>query len=321
MIPSVSVVIPTYNYGRFLDDCLESVVTQTFADFEIIVVDDASTDDTPRIAALTSDRRIRYVRHDRNRGVAAAQNTGIDAARGDLVALLGADDLMEPDNLTRKVDVLATQPDVVLVHGPASPINESGMLLFKPRRSTGPATVQHLFPQLLYGNSIVASSVVMRRDALRAVGSFDTSLPYAEDWDLWVRLAFRSPFAYVPDPLVRLRVHASMQWTGFVANRDIEGAERILRKAFEQHDLAAAGYSFREIYWTNFYSKLGNKIELLPRRSLVALLTTALRAYPRGMLTPVGRRVSVRLAARFLLPSSLLLRLRRQRHARRLADA
>ena len=112
--PRVSVIIPCFNHGRFLRHAADSVLAQTLADIELIIVDDGSTDDTPAVLAGLDDRRVRTCRTS-NRGVSAARNAGLDMVRGEFVAFLDADDLWEPDKLARQVAIMDAEPDVTLV--------------------------------------------------------------------------------------------------------------------------------------------------------------------------------------------------------------
>jgi glycosyltransferase involved in cell wall biosynthesis len=197
----VSVLIPTFNYAHYIQECIESVRQQELENVEIIVVDDCSTDDTEAVVAALRAEDLRYVRHERNRGPAGARNTGLRLARGRYVALLDADDAMNPDNLSRKVEVLDRHPDVVLVHSAAVPIDEKGRALTpsRPTRATRTDNVrlEHPFPRILYENPVMASAAVVRKDALDRIGGFDPGLHRAEDWDLWVRLSRPFLFAYI----------------------------------------------------------------------------------------------------------------------------
>jgi glycosyltransferase involved in cell wall biosynthesis len=188
--PLVSVVIPTYNYGRFIGETIESALAQTYSSVEIVVVDDGSTDDTrERVAAYGN--RLRYV-HQQNRGVSAARNTGIRAAQGELIALLDSDDLWLPEKLERQVSVWVRQPDSGLVATERFAIDETGRRLdYVDERRSRDGFRELTMRDLLEFPAFSPSSVLARKDALPAAGGFDEGLTAVEDMEMWVRIAAR----------------------------------------------------------------------------------------------------------------------------------
>jgi len=205
---TVSLVIATFNHGRFLPDALDSAIAQTLRGIEIIVVDDGSTDDTPAVLARYSGR-IRVVRQP-NRGLAAARNAGLAAAHGSYVSFLDADDVMMPTKLAEQVAVLDRAPSVgwtycdVLIETVATGAETRA----SERFGYGARMLEGwLFPELIRGNFIPAIAPLVRRTALDAVGGFDDRLTALEDWDLWLRLSLIAEARYSPAVLVRYRVH------------------------------------------------------------------------------------------------------------------
>ncbi len=319
----VSVIVPTFNYAQYVGDCIRSVMQQTFTDVEIIVVDDGSTDDTEAVIAALNAPRLRYVRHEKNRGQAAARNTGMEIARGEYVSFLDADDSMRRDNLSKKVEILERYPNVALVHSAVESVDEHGnpVLRRTSTRKNGDVRVERLFPNILYGNSIVHSSVLARRKAIDEVGGWDPELRYADDWDLWLRLSRRYEFAYIGEQLVRKRVHqGSIEWRGYLTHQDLQEAEEVLRKAFATLPLEDEGFDFRKLYWEHYYRKLNNKAELLPFLAFARLYARGVRNDPRGALRPPGIKAAVKLVASGLLPRRFIQRLRFQRAARQVGD-
>lgn len=184
--PKVSVVVPCYNTGRYLGEAIESVLVQTFQDFEIIIIDDGSTDDTAGVAAAHSDPRIRYF-YQENLGLAAARNTGLRHARGGYVSFLDADDLFSPDKLTAQVAYLDQHPEAGLVVGGHRRIGEKGDVLY-----TSPGSSGVIRPQdLLVSTHFPIHSTLIRKSWTEKVGGFDEGLPAAEDWDFHCRLALK----------------------------------------------------------------------------------------------------------------------------------
>jgi glycosyltransferase involved in cell wall biosynthesis len=195
-----------------LQDALRSVLHQTYRDFEVIVVDDGSTDDTRRqIAEFQNDTRLRYL-YQENRGLAAARNTGIRASHGEYVALLDDDDLWLPSKLEKQVHLLEVNDQIAVAYCDFRFVDVSGNLIAtKWRRPASRATI---YEGLMYDNVIAGSgsAVLIRRQCLEEVGPFDESLQASEDQDLWRRIALKHRFGYIDEVLVHIRWHPqSMQ--------------------------------------------------------------------------------------------------------------
>lgn len=207
--PKISVIIPTYNRSRFLGTALRSVLDQTFADFEVLVVDDGSTDDTRNVvAAFEADSRVRYI-HQANRGggAASARNTGVRNSRGDLIAFLDDDDVWLSTKLEYQLEALAAEPraDVAwcAVYGEnLGPDGEAGarwIARYHPAR----------YRELLLGPFVVApgSTILVRSACFEEVGLFDESLVFS-DMDMIQRLGAAYAFVYVDEALAVYRHHA-----------------------------------------------------------------------------------------------------------------
>jgi glycosyltransferase involved in cell wall biosynthesis len=206
-MPSVSIVVATYNQAGFLAEAVASVRAQTFADWELLVVDDGSTDETRAVVErFAEDSRIRYlpgIHAER----AAARNRGIAATDGALIAFLDADDVWRPDKLARQVAALVEAPEAGACYAVARFVDAGGRPLAERKPVLPPSG--RLFPRLVRGNFIILASMVVRRRCLDAVGGFDATLPAfgCEDWDLWMRLARRYSIVAVDEELVRYRQH------------------------------------------------------------------------------------------------------------------
>ena len=201
MSPTVSVVIPVHNRPLPVRRAIESVLAQTWQDFEIIVVDDGSTEAVAAAVAAISDHRLALVKHDRNRGGSAARNTGIQASSAPFVAFLDSDDEWLPTKLARQLEVFARSGDRLgLVYTGSERIFADGSVeRYIPRRGTDLARA------LLTVNVVGAASVGMiRRRAVDATAGFDESLPSSQDMDLWLRICERFPADFVPEVLVRV---------------------------------------------------------------------------------------------------------------------
>jgi hypothetical protein len=216
--PLVSVVIPLYQTERYIAETLASVLAQTFTDFEVIVVDDQSSDGGPALARSTGDARVRVVRQV-NRGLAGARNTGIRNARGRYIALLDADDLWEADKLARHIEALDADPAIGVSFSASRLIDEDGHDIGMIQSPAGRAfDAASIFCRNPIGNG---SAPVLRRAALDAIAYedvqlgrtcwFDESFRQSEDIECWTRIAATTPwlFHYVDAPLTKYRVNAS----------------------------------------------------------------------------------------------------------------
>jgi glycosyltransferase involved in cell wall biosynthesis len=232
----VSVVIPAYNVERWLGGTMQSVLSQTYQDLEIIVVDDGSTDRTAQVVEAIKDERVSCIRQE-NRGLSGARNTGILAARGRYVALLDADDLFKPEKLERQVAVLDQCPSVGLVTCGFELIDEAGSHLGEERNWLSHPRID--LNLLLFWNPLLPSTLLIRRQWFDRVGLFDETLRRYEDWDLPIRLASAGcRMEYVEEILLSYRRHSFNMSTAVelvpVATRD---AVRFMTSFFERPDI------------------------------------------------------------------------------------
>ncbi|GAB4458411.1 MAG: hypothetical protein Kow0070_12010 [Anaerolineales bacterium] len=207
--PLVSVIIPNYNHARFLGGAIRSVLEQTYRPVEVIVVDDGSTDNSGEVAAAFGDQ-IRYI-YQTNAGLSAARNTGLRAAKGELIGVLDADDMYEPNFLETLVTALQADPQADGVYCGYQFVDEANNPL--PQIENRPVSPADLYPALLDGNFFVPESVFLRRRVYDAVGFFDESLRACEDWDVWLRAAKQFRLIHSPHILTRHRVLAGSMST------------------------------------------------------------------------------------------------------------
>ncbi len=222
-LPSVSVIMPTYNRARLLPRAIRSVLAQTYTDFELIVVDDASPDETPEVAASLANPRLRYLRQPTNRGVSAARNTGVEAARGEIIVFVDDDDRVDAEFLAVMVEHLHKAPADVAFGLPWRAVvrldatfHEQPLYIHRQGHDTGgvyPGT------HLLRRPSGSSSGLVLRTAAFRQIGGFDETMRYAEDTDLLIRLAQKYDYLVVAQPLYNLSVIAGVQATHWSAMR------------------------------------------------------------------------------------------------------
>lgn len=243
--PAVSIVLPTYEREALIGRSIRSVIEQTYDDFELIVVDDGSTDATAEEVARCGDRRISYIRLDENRGAAAARNVGIRHAAGRFIAFQDSDDEWLPTKLERHVRAFATcAPEVGVVYSDMHRIRRDG------------ATEYHCSPDVVPGVLIDPStrfyqvcklgiqSTVIRRECLTLVGGFNEDFPALEDLELFIRLSQRYKFHHLRVPLVRY-----YETDGLSKNMAAKLVARALLLRLYQKDLERddSGFVAREI--------------------------------------------------------------------------
>ncbi len=207
----MSVVIPTHDRAERVVAAMRSVAAQTWPNWELIVVDDASSDATPDVlaAAASGDPRLRVVRHDQARGGSAARNTGIDAAGGEYLAFLDDDDEWLPTKLAEQMAYLDAHPSVGAVS--CWQVIDDGAATPMPFR--GPTDIT--FADLCWDNFCgSASFCLLRRTAFTVEPRFDTALPAAQDWDVWLQCARGAAVAVVPEVLCRYAAHGDDRITG-----------------------------------------------------------------------------------------------------------
>jgi glycosyltransferase involved in cell wall biosynthesis len=197
--PAVSVVLPVYNCPHYVGEAIESIIAQTYTDYELIIIDDGSTDQTPRVLRRYEDPRIRRIRQD-NRGLAASLNRGIDLAKGRYIARQDQDDRSYPERLAKQVAYLDTCPRCALVGTWADIWRENASTGRQHRHAADNATLQY---ELLLNNPFVHSSVMIRKTALSRVGGYctDSRRQPPEDFELWSRLAREHEVANIPEVL------------------------------------------------------------------------------------------------------------------------
>ena len=213
MRPLVSVLLPVYNCAHYVHEAISSILRQTFVDFELLVLDDGSTDDTPRVLAGISDPRMLVLQHA-NKGLPATLNRGISLAKGKYIARQDADDVSLPERLARQVQYMEAHPECGLLGTWSS--------ILRDRAETGrmhkhPADHATLAFEILFDSQFVHPSVMFRRSVVETVGGYSTDISKRgpEDYDLWVRIARQFRMANIPEPLIQYReIEGSMSRSG-----------------------------------------------------------------------------------------------------------
>ena len=224
--PLVSVIIPTYNRAVLVKNAIQSVLDQTYDNFEVIVVDDASNDSTAAVIASIEDQRLTYIRHEMNGHASAARNTGIAAAEGELIAFLDDDDEWLPLKLEKQVPVLVNaSPEVGLVYCWMDHFDSDGRLVSE----THPIHTGWVFDKMLDRPRLGGCpTIIVRREVFDSVGVFDVDLPRGNDGDFIRRVARKYAVDVVPEVLVRVNV-------GHDFDRITKGDEQGIRNAIKGH--------------------------------------------------------------------------------------
>jgi glycosyltransferase involved in cell wall biosynthesis len=204
--PLVSVLLPVYNGSRYLAAAIESVLRQAWRDFELIVIDDGSTDDSATIAASFADPRVVILRSERNLGLVATLNRGLESARGELVARLDADDVADPRRLEAQVARFRADACLVALGTAITYIDHEGAVVSRPgRQARGSAMLRW---RLLRGTCLYHPTLMLHRGRAGAEARYDAAFEHAEDYELLLRLSRRYDLDNLPDRLVAQRLHA-----------------------------------------------------------------------------------------------------------------
>lgn len=226
-------IIPSYNAAHLIGRAIRSVLSQTYRQFEIIVVDDGSTDDTATVAESFRRPALQIIRHPRNSGASAARNSGLRNAGGVYVAFLDSDDEWHPEKIQKQVECFArSSPAVGLVYtGWRWIIEENGKLV----QDKLPRFRGHLHEILLAGDCVGSTSTpLIKASLLSSVGGFDETLPARQDWDLWLRLSPQCLFEFVPEILVKYYMSGT-GISGSLHNKR-RGTEMVVQKFQEEFD-------------------------------------------------------------------------------------
>jgi len=203
-MPLVSVVMPVYNGDRFLRPAIESILTQTYQDLELVIIDDGSSDDSYQIVMSYHDPRIRIHQNRQNQGIVAALNRGITESRGEFICRMDADDIAVPSRIQRQVEQMRANELLAVLGTNALLIDESGI---EVGRATYPTTAAQIRKKLFKHNPFAHGSTMIRRSVLDMHGLYNPRFLHNEDYDLWLRIASMHEVANLPEFLLKRRIH------------------------------------------------------------------------------------------------------------------
>ncbi len=240
--PRISVCIPTYNGAKYLGEAIESILNQTCLDFELIVIDDNSSDGTETVVRSFNDERISFIQNPSRLGLVGNWNKCLEAATGPYICVFHQDDVMMPDNLAKKIKVLDENPTVGMVHSNVWQIAENGFVLSKwwyfepdptqPIVKPGYAAFDELFTGV---NIVCCPSVVLRRESYKQLGGFDAQLPFTADWEMWLRIGLFYDVAYLPEGLIKYRRHEAMETLNFSEVKALDHACQAKMRILEKY--------------------------------------------------------------------------------------
>ncbi|MBW4664430.1 MAG: glycosyltransferase family 2 protein [Chroococcus sp. CMT-3BRIN-NPC107] len=224
----VSIIIPAYNAMTYLPETIQSVLQQTFTDFEVLIVDDGSSDNITEWANALTDKRIKLISQS-NLGVSNARNTAINLARAEYIAFLDADDLWQPTKLEKQVHFLDNNPNVGLVATWATLTNERGEPLSEVEIDFKQGNIRQ---QIIEINLIPCGSIPMvRRTCFKNTGLFDPTLCFGEDWEMWTKLAANYDFGLIKESLVYYRQHSRNSSNNY--QKLLPDFDRLIKKMFD----------------------------------------------------------------------------------------
>ena len=297
--PAVSIVVPTFNHAQFLHQALASVIAQTFQNWEAIIVNNFSTDDTINIVESFGEKRFRLINFHNNGVIAASRNEGIRLSNGSVIAFLDSDDLWYPNKLEHCMPAFDAHADVVC-HGEywVSDGMQQRQILYGPQKNAQ-------YSKLLYrGNCVSTSATVVRKDLLIEVGGFSVDLEYitAEDYDLWLKLAHRkSSFTFIPEVLGEFRQHQLSASSSVEKHRRSELAVITSHHKTNRTSIGNV-IRFRRRRAKVFYSAGRTHMRGANSHQAIRFLLRAIAVYPFysrpyvAMLMVVSRSVSKRIA-------------------------
>ena len=226
MFPCITILMPVWNGEKFLAAAVDSLLAQTFTDFELLVIDDGSTDRTPEILRAYNDPRLRVLRLD-HAGIVVALNHGLTQAKADWIARLDADDLSEPRRLDIQWQALNRNPQAVLCHSAVTFFGDGGVT---PGAARLPRSRSFMALRLCYQCPIVHSTVLFKKELALAAGGYFLDERHAEDFSLWGRLLEQGEFVALPEKLVRFRVHDQS-----VSRQNLAAQQALARRIGTRH--------------------------------------------------------------------------------------
>jgi glycosyltransferase involved in cell wall biosynthesis len=311
-MPKITVIIPTYNRANLIGETIQSVLRQTVRDFNLIVVDDGSTDNTGEVLKRYQDPRVRY-EYRENRGVSVARNIGLKLSNTDYVTFLDSDDIYLDNSLEKFVNCLDSNKEIGFCYGQAN-IMKVGGEVYRVRKSHfyNDSTVIDPIGQireLLFHKPYNVSTCAMRRSCVDAVGGFNEDLWFAEDMEFFIRLAKKYSAAYIAEPVANVRFHDKQ-----LQNEIMPGKEKaflsILQEVFEDPNIAHQIEDIKDQVYCYYYGYfIADKAYEIDMKLFRHYLRMAIKFYPKILFKTEGTFITYKYFAS-LLPNPMRLALR-----------
>lgn len=288
-MPKISVVIPSYNRANLIAETIQSVLDQTFQDFEIIVVDDGSSDNTREVISRFPARYF----YQKNRGLPAARNTGIRLSLGEYIAFLDSDDLLLEHALERGIEALERYPEAGFSYGQAYLMDERkqifGLIKSSFLQHSSIVDGREIIREMLTTYTIPINTTMARRRCLDTIGGFDESMKITEDRAFHVSMAKRYPVVYIAEPLIKYRVHSGSMSAAPRLN-EMERYNRIvLESIFNDEELGPLFEGQRgNAYFELYYRLAGHAYSCGMMKTARSYLLRSIQTYPRGVLRGLG---------------------------------
>lgn len=301
-IPLVSVVIPVYNAENTIAETIESVIKQTFTDFELVIINDGSTDNSSGILYSFTDKRIRIIDIE-NSGASSARNLGIDNTCGKYISFIDSDDLWEESKIEKQLNALQINKDCEVVYSWTMYIDENGDKLhpIKPVDFTG-----DVYKKMLINNFIGSgSNILAKRDAVISAGKFDSELTYAEEWDLFIRLSINHNFAVIKEYLVYYRQSASSQSSSIedFEKGTLEVIDRAYKQASQQYKYLKPKAISSLYSYTSYLYLTRQNLKDWKKKSIINIIKS-IKAYPIVIITSYEIIKFIFLIIYFIIPSN-----------------
>ena len=305
-MPKVSVIIPAYNAMNYLPQTLKSVLQQTFTDFEILIINDGSSDDIVEWSSQISDSRVKLISQI-NQGVSAARNTGICNAQGEYIAFIDADDLWEPTKLEKQVICLDANPAAGLVYTWTAFIDQFGQPIGVSKVSHAEGNV---WEKIVIQDMISpGGSAMIRAECFNKVGLFDVELTIGEDRDMWTRISANYPFAVIKEFLTLYRRHSNN--TTLSNEKIIPQLSRVIEKTFKNAPKHLLYLKERSYCWINIYAAWSSIQDEQNYSKARYYRKQAVKYYPQIIFTLMYLRQTVALTTLFLLGTQNYTKVRR----------
>lgn len=300
-MPIVAVIIPSLNQGQYIGEALDSVFAQTFRDYEVIVVDGGSTDGTRETVGRYGDK-VHFFRQD-GKGVSRAKNQALDRSRSGYIAFLDADDAWYPDKLAKQVALLEAHPEYGFCSSDVDFFDATGIIIKGAIATEKKPRSGMVFDDLLVNNFISSATIMLRRECFEKVGRFDEEIFYAEDTEMWLRVAKEFSLGYLPESLARYRVRAEARSQSFARHyASLASSFSKLRRLYPEY--FSARLPLLRAAYANLYRRWGY------RHFEAGEYSAARRIYLQALrYASLDRSVWSHLAATFL-PASMISKLR-----------